>query len=68
MGWVFAAGGLFAIVSAALDWDWFMNHRKARFFVRQFGRENARIFYVLLGTSTLVLGILMVTGVITDPE
>lgn len=41
--------GLFTILGAALDWDWFMNHGKARPFVRAFGRNGARVFYVVLG-------------------
>ena len=41
--------GLFAIVGAVMDWDWFMNNGWARPFVKLFGRQGARAFYVVLG-------------------
>ena len=51
---LFVIGGLFSIISAAMDWNWFMNHRKARLFVKMFGRNGARIFYVLFGLALIV--------------
>ena len=45
--------GLFTIVCAAGDYDWFMNHRKARLFVGIFGRNGARAFYVVLGVGLI---------------
>lgn len=68
MGWVFAACGAFAICGAAFDWEWFMSHRKARFFVRLFGRTGTRVFYGLLGTGLVVLGVLMAMGVIQESK
>ena len=64
MGWVFIAIGTFAICGAAMDWDWFMNSRRARFFVSVFGRMGARIFYGLLGIALMVFGILAIMGII----
>lgn len=55
-------GGLFCVLAAALDWDWFMNHPKARFFVNTFGRNGARVFYVLLGCLLIGLGGMMWQG------
>lgn len=66
MNWFIVGGGAFALCSAVLDWDWFMNHRKAQAFVRLWGRGGARIFYGILGTALIVLGVLMATGVIED--
>lgn len=66
MGWGFMAGGAFAICGAVFDWEWFMNHRKAQFFVRLFGRPATRVFYGLLGTALVVLGLLMVMGIIQE--
>lgn len=43
------ACGIFVIAAAALDWDWFFNNWRARFFVDLFGRDGARLFYALLG-------------------
>jgi hypothetical protein len=52
----FLFAGLFSIVSAAADWDWFMDSGKARIFVSLFGRGGARIFYILLGIVIIFLG------------
>ena len=66
MGWFLIAAGTFAICGAVLDWNWFMNNRKAQFFVRLFGRAGTRLFYVILGTILIIMGALMLTGVIKD--
>ena len=52
-----AACGIFCIVCAAMDWDWFMNHRKARFMCNLLGRKGARMFYAALGTIITGLGV-----------
>ncbi len=64
VGLLFVAGGAFSIVGAACDWDWFMNARKARLFVKLFSRNGARVFYGILGTALVVLGVLGATGVV----
>ena len=66
MGWAIAAAGVFSAVGAALDWDWFMNHRKAQRLVRLMGRGGARAFYGLLGLTLVVVGVLMVLGIIEE--
>lgn len=66
MGFAVAAVGVFAICGGVFDWDFFMNHRKARFFIRLLGRTGARIFYGLLGSGLVVTGTLMVMGIIGD--
>lgn len=58
--------GLFAIAGGLLDWDWFMNNRKARVFVRLLGRGGARIFYCLLGLALAVLGLLIIFGIVNQ--
>ena len=63
-GLVFVAIGIFSVCGAFLNWDWFMEARKARFIVSIIGRNGARIFYGLLGTGLVVLGVLGMTGVI----
>ena len=50
------AAGLFVIVSVVVDWDWFFEHPKAKFFVDHFGRGGARLFYTALGCALIVLG------------
>ena len=56
--------GLFAIVCAAVDFDWYMNHRKARVFCTLLTRTGARVFYIVLGLGLTVLGVLMLAGVV----
>lgn len=43
------AAGVFIIVCAATDQDWFMNDHKAKFLVDHLGRAGARKFYIGLG-------------------
>jgi drug/metabolite transporter superfamily protein YnfA len=59
---LFVAAGLFAVAGGVFDWDWFMESRKARFFVTIFGRTSVRIFYVLLGAITCTVGFLAALG------
>ncbi|MEM8780999.1 MAG: immunity 17 family protein [Cyanobacteria bacterium P01_G01_bin.49] len=64
MGLLVIAGGIFALCGAILNWDWYMNHRKARFFVKIFGRTGARIFYGILGVGLIILGGLIALGIL----
>lgn len=59
-------GGLFSIVSAALNWDYFMNNSKAWWAVKLFRRNGARIFYILFGGGLGVVGVLITVGIIQD--
>ncbi|MEO0947389.1 MAG: immunity 17 family protein [Cyanobacteria bacterium J06641_5] len=68
MGWVLAGCGIFAICGAAFNWDWFMNHRKARFLVRLVGRTGARLFYGFLGSTLVVLGVLIGLGIVESSQ
>lgn len=65
-GLIFVAAGLFTICGAGFDWDWFMNNRRAWIFVTMFGRNGARVFYGLLGTVLIVLGVLFALGIVQD--
>lgn len=58
-GLIAISGGIFSIVCAAKDFDFFMNNHKAKFFVDLFGRNGARIFYGILGATLVVLGVLI---------
>lgn len=67
MNWVgllLAAAGVFSFCGGALDWSFFMESRKARFFVAILSRTGARIFYVLLGLALVVFGVLMALGIV----
>jgi hypothetical protein len=65
-GLIFVAVGIFTLCGAIFDWDWFMNNRKARFFVTILTRNGARIFYALLGIGFIVFGILFAMGIIKN--
>lgn len=52
--------GAFTVLGAVMDWDWFMNSRRARFFVMIFGRTGARIFYGILGL--IIMGLSLFVG------
>ena len=66
LGLLIVAAGAFSVCGAAFDWEWFMNHRKARFMTAILTRPGARIFYGVLGLALMVFGILMTAGVIQD--
>jgi len=63
-GLILIAAGLFSAVGGLFNWDWFMEARKAEFFVKRFGRNGARIFYGALGGVIAIMGILIFVGVI----
>lgn len=66
VGLILVAGGIFSICGAVFDWDWFINHYKAQFFVTLIGREGARIFYGILGAVLVVMGALITVGILRD--
>ncbi len=57
--WLLGLAGAFAIAGAVFDWDFFMENRKAALWVRLFGRNGARVFYVILGLVIIVLAIVV---------
>lgn len=56
--------GLFSFAGGALDWDFFMRHRKAAFLVDLFGRNAARVFYVVLGLFLAGTGLVLGLGLV----
>lgn len=48
--------GLFTMAGGAFNWNWYMEHRKARFVSSLMGRNGARIFYVVFGFGMTVFG------------
>lgn len=65
-GLLFIAAGIFSICGAVFDWEFFMNNRKAWLFVTIFGRNGARVIYVLLGLGIVVMGVLFTFGILKD--
>ncbi len=54
---IIIACGIFSLLGAVNNWDWFFNNYKAQPFVKIIGRTGARIFYGILGAVIIVLGI-----------
>lgn len=54
--------GIFVIIAAACNWEWFFTNWRARFFVNLFGRDGARIIYALLGVFLFVLAAMLAEG------
>lgn len=55
---VFIALGLFSLIAALFNFDWYFNTSGASIFVHKFGRGGARIFYALLGLALIACGLL----------
>jgi predicted small integral membrane protein len=63
-GLIFIAMGSFVLIGAIGNWEWFMNHRKAKLVVKILTRKGARIFYGILGSVLIAFGVLILTSVI----
>ncbi|OGK10654.1 MAG: hypothetical protein A2W80_01830 [Candidatus Riflebacteria bacterium GWC2_50_8] len=59
-GLMFVVLGLFTMVCAFKDYDFFMNNHKARFFVDLLGRDGTRALYFVLGLFILIIGVSLV--------
>ena len=55
---LFIALGLFSIVAAIFNLDWYFKTSGAMTFVNWFGRGGARVFYSLLGVGLIACGVL----------
>lgn len=52
-------GGAFAVICSCKDYDWFMAHPRAQFFVNLIGRRGTHIFYIVLGSALLAAGLFL---------
>lgn len=55
---LFIALGLFSIVAAIFNFDWYFKTSGAMNFVNWLGRGGARVFYALLGLALVACGVL----------
>ncbi len=62
MSFIMLLGGVFCLYCAYKDYDWFMNSSKARLFVRLFGREGARRFYMGLGIFIIIMSLILIAN------
>jgi hypothetical protein len=66
VGYVVIAFGLFTVMAACCDWEFYMNHRKARIVIALMGRQGTRVFYGVIGSAMIVAGVLMAVGLFKD--
>jgi hypothetical protein len=66
--WILVSAGAFSICGGAFDWDWFMNSRKAQFWLKLFGRQGARMFYVILGVVIAAIGVIVSSQGVSTPK
>ena len=52
-------GGVFCLMGAWKDWDFFMDNRRARRLVDLMGRKGTRVFYGVIGALLTVGGVVM---------
>ena len=55
-GFFVILAGVFSTFCAYRNYDWFMKSSKAWLFVKLFGRDGARIFYMILGVLLIFGG------------
>ena len=58
-GLLIVSAGVFCVIGAFQDWDFFMESRRAQLWVSLFGRDGARVFYYILGGIIAVVGVTM---------
>ena len=56
-GILIVLGGIYCVWCAYKNYDWFMGHSKAWLPVKLFGRNGARIFYMIVGTVITLAGV-----------
>ena len=57
---LFIGLGLFSVVAAVMNLEWYFQTSAAQTFVRWLGRTGARLFYVLLGIGLMACGVLAI--------
>lgn len=62
LAWFLMGAGLFTLIAAIANWEWFFNNWRARVVTNMLGREGARMLYAVLGVAMLGGGIVMMMG------
>lgn len=65
LGIILSLAGLFSIVCSIGNYEFFFTNSKAVLFVKLFGRNGARIFYILLGLFIISVGMMGLFGIIS---
>lgn len=50
--------GIFSLVAAVFNLEWYFQTGGAMTFVKWFGRTGARVFYALLGSGLIACGVI----------
>ena len=64
IGILLGLAGLYTLAGAIGNRDWFMESRKASRWVKLIGRNNARVFYIILGIFLIILGLFFALEII----
>ncbi|MBT8326141.1 MAG: immunity 17 family protein [Bacteroidia bacterium] len=62
LGIVTVLVGMFTFVASSLNMEFFFNNRRAEAFIKIFGRQGARIFYMILGLFLMYVAYLIYLG------
>lgn len=54
---IFIALGLFSLIAAIRNYEWYFSTHGAAMFIKWFGRKGARIFYAVLGVLLIFCGV-----------
>ncbi len=54
---IFILAGAFTVFCSVMNFDWYMNNRKARRLSAIIGRNGARILYIVIGVIIIIAGI-----------
>ncbi len=61
---LFMAAGLFSILGAYFEWNFFYKNRKVQRIIKLFGHSGAKIFYIVIGIIIFSIALLDMTHVI----
>ncbi len=61
---LFMAAGIFSILGAYFEWNFFYKNRKVQRIIRLFGPSGAKIFYIVIGIIIFSIALLDMTNVI----
>lgn len=61
---LFMVIGIYSILGAYFEWNFFYNNRKAERVINLFGRSGAKIFYIVVGLVLFSIAFLDMTNVI----
>jgi len=61
---LFMAIGIYSVLGAYFEWNFFYNSRKAQRVVNLFGRSGAKIFYIVVGVILFSIALLDMTNII----